>query len=472
MAPVTVALLALNVRAVAAGAWARQHGRRGLDMPDAQLIELFQRLAMALSLGFLVGIEREWKHRTAGEGERAAGVRTHAIIGLLGGVAAACLPAIGTVGFGAVTAGFAAALIVFKVRESERDGDLSVTGTMAALLVYALGAYCMMGDLRIAAAAGVALAGLLAFKEAIHAWVDRLTWKELRSALLILAATAIALPVLPDRAVDPWEAVNPRELWLLTILVAGASFAGYVAVRLLGSEVGVLAGAAAGSLVSSTVVTAELGRRVRAGETSAVIGASAATLAAAVSVARVTVLAAIAAAAILPEAAPPLAAAVVVFVAAAVALRWLARGVDRTSSTEQLQSPLYLWSVFQFAVFLGGVIVVGRIVADQFGQAGLLPFAATAGLADVDAVTLAAGSLVRGGLPVASGAHAVLVAVLVNTLSKGVIALVTGGWRYAGLYLAAAVAASVVAAAVWLFVTPLLAPIFGPQASLAPRLIG
>ena len=111
----------------------------------------------------------------------------------------------------------------------------------------------------------MALAALLAFKQALHDWLDKVTWKELRSALLILAATAIALPLLPDRAIDPWGAINPRELWLLTILVAGASFAGYVAVRVLGDEVGVLAGAAAGALVSSTVVTAELGRRVHGG---------------------------------------------------------------------------------------------------------------------------------------------------------------------------------------------------------------
>ncbi|MEZ5971177.1 MAG: DUF4010 domain-containing protein [Hyphomonadaceae bacterium] len=97
---------------------------------------------------------------------------------------------------------------------------------------------------------------------------------------------------------------------------------------------------------------------------------------------------------------------------------------------------------------MGAVIVIGRIVADGFGQAGLLPFAATAGLADVDAVTLAAGSLVRGGLEPAVGAHAVLIAVLMNTLAKGAIALATGGRRFAVHYLVAALAATIAAAAV------------------------
>ena len=441
-------------------------------MPDPVLIDMFQRLAMALGIGFLVGIERGWKHREAPEGTRAAGLRTHAVIGLTGGMSAALLPWIGHLGFAALALAFAAAFIVFKVRESQHDQDLSVTGTIAGLLVYALGAYALLGDLVIAAAVGVTLVGLLAFKDALHGWLEHVTWKELRSALIILAASAIALPLLPDRTIDPWDAINPRELWLLTIFVAGATFAGYVAVRVLGSDVGVLAGAAAGALVSSTVVTAELGRRVRKGETHAMVAGAAAAIAAAISVGRVIALLAVTGAPILPEAGPALATAILVFAAAAFAMRHFDREGDAGDSAQKIRSPLDLVSVAQFALFLGAVIVLGRIIADAFGQAGLLPFAATAGLADVDAVTLAAGSLVRGGLEPAVGAHAVMIAVLMNTLAKGAIAVVTGGWRYALLYFAAALAAALAAAAVWFIATPLLAPMFEEGASLAPRWIG
>lgn len=428
-------------------------------MPDPVLIEMFQRLAVALGIGFMVGIERGWRHREAPDGTRTAGLRTHAVIGLTGAMAGAMLPAIGAIGFAALSAAFASALILFKWMEAQKDGDVSVTGTIGALLVYILGAYAMWGDLRIAAAVGVALVALLAFKDALHGWLENVTWKELRSGLIILAASAIALPLLPDRTIDPWEAINPRELWFLTILVAGASFAGYVAVRVLGSDIGVLAGAAAGALVSSTVVTAELGRQVRSGDTHALIGGAASALAAAISVGRVIILLAVTAPAVVPEAGPALAAAVLVFVGAAFAMRLFDKQQAKVSS-EHLRSPLDLVSVAQFALFLGAVIIIGRIVADEFGQAGLLPFAATAGLADVDAVTLAAGSLVRGGLDAGVAAHAVMIAVLMNTLAKGVIAFVTGGWRYAGLYFAAAIAASIAAVAVWFLVTPLIQPMF------------
>ncbi|HYD87534.1 MAG TPA: DUF4010 domain-containing protein [Vitreimonas sp.] len=441
-------------------------------MPDLVLIDIFQRLAMALGIGFLIGVERGWQHREAPEGSRAAGLRTHAVIGLLGGVSGAMLPVIGQIGFAAFALAFAGAFLTFKVRESLKDQDVSVTGTIAGLLVYALGAYAMWGDLRVAAAVGVALAGLLAFKEALHGWLEAVTWKELRSALLILAATAIALPLLPDRTIDPWGAINPRELWLLTILVAGASFAGYVAVRVLGPDVGVLAGAAAGALVSSTVVTAELGRQVRKGETHAMVGGAAAAIAAAISVGRVIVLLAITSAVVLPEAGPAFAATVLVFVAAAFVMRARDKQTDVADGRGNLRSPLDLISVGQFALILGAIIIIGRVIADAYGQAGLLPFAATAGLADVDAVTLAASSLVRGGLDPAVGAHAVMLAVLMNTIAKGVIAFLTGGWKYAGLYFASAGAAALAGAAVWVWATPWLAPLFSQGASLAPLFFG
>lgn len=425
-------------------------------MPDPVFIDLIQRLAVAFGIGFLVGVERGWKHRDAADGARAAGLRTHAIIGLLGGICALLTPTVGQAGFAALTLAFAAALIWFKVRESERDHDLSVTGTIAALLVFALGAYAMHGDLWIAAAAGVTLAGVLTFKRGLHGWLDKLTWEELRSALLILAATAIALPLLPDRTIDIWSAINPRELWLLTILVAGASFAGYVAVRLLGPEIGVLAGAAAGALVSSTIVTAELGRRVHSGTSAVATAAAGASLAAAVSMSRVLILSAIAAAAAFPLVIAPIGAAALAFVGSAFALRAFA-GEAVQVREQKMQSPLKLTSVAQFAALLGAFIVIGRIVSERYGEGVLLPFAATAGVADVDAVTLAAGSLVRGGLDPLIGAHAIIIGAVVNTFSKGVIGFIAGGWRYAALYLGAALAAGAAGAAAWFIVGPFIA---------------
>ena len=104
-------------------------------------------------------------------------------------------------------------------------------------------------------AAAVATAALLALREKLHGWVTALTWPELRSGLVLLAMTFIALPLVPDDPVGPFGGVNPREIWLIAIVLAGVSFLGYAAVKYFGARHGVLLAAAAGGLVSSTAVT-------------------------------------------------------------------------------------------------------------------------------------------------------------------------------------------------------------------------
>jgi uncharacterized membrane protein (DUF4010 family) len=427
-------------------------------MDDAAILELFQRLGLALGIGFLVGVERGWRHRAAPEGSRAAGLRTHAVVGLFGGVAGALTPAIGAIGFAALLAAFAAPWVLFKLREADRDQDISVTGTLGGILVFALGAMATLGDMRIAAAGGVALTALYAFKSALHQWLTKLSWEEIRSCLLILAATAIALPLLPNRAIDPWGYFNPRELWLLTILVATASFAGYVAVKLLGARGGLAAGAAAGALVSSTLATVEVGRRVKAGAPAGV-GIAAACLASGIGLARIFVLVLVAAAPLMPFLWKPLGAAILIY--AAIGLMFWRKSDKRGEEEEAtpLQNPLELKAVLQFAGLLAAAILVGRIASSLWGEAGLLPFAATVGIADVDAVTLASGALNRSGVDAQIAAHAVLVAAAVNAASKTVLARASGGWGYAFGYGGASLVAALAAGGLLLLEAYRLIPI-------------
>ncbi len=93
-------------------------------------IELIERLAVALAIGLVIGIERGWKQREEGEGDRAAGLRTHALSGLLGGVWGALAlrraPG-GTIALGLAFAAFAAAIIVFRYREMIHDKTFGAT---------------------------------------------------------------------------------------------------------------------------------------------------------------------------------------------------------------------------------------------------------------------------------------------------------------------------------------------------------
>jgi len=409
-------------------------------------LDLFQRLGLALAIGLLAGVERGWREREAAEGRRTAGVRTYALSGLLGGVAAALSQALGDWAFVAVAFPFAAAFILFKQREQADEQDHSVTGVVAALLVFALGAYAVVGDMRVAAAAGVVAVGLLASKSLLHAWLRRLTWAELRSAIVLLAMTFVLLPALPNRGFGPYESVNPYELWALTIGLAGVSFVGYAATRIFGPSRGPILGSAVGALISSTAVTLHLAREERRAP-SAVAHAGMALLAGAVMAVRMGVIALL----LSPELFQRLAATLGVFAGASImaaALTFRVRGPATT--TAALKSPFDLVSVCKFAVVLGAVMAGARILSGLYGASGLLVVSALAGLADVDAVTVTASRMAAGGLDLRLAAYAVLLAGATDSLSKAVIATTVGGLRFGALFAGGTLLAAALA------VTPLV----------------
>ena len=248
---------------------------------------LIVRLAWALLIGLLVGLERGWRERDMPAGSRTAGIRTYGLSGLLGGLLAALSQAFGSsvlFAFGFV--GFAAVFGWFKWQEEKQAGTVSVTDVVAALAVFALGGLAVAGDYVAAAAGAVALAGLLASREPLHALLRRISWIELRSVLLLAGMTAIILPLLPNRTIDPWGGLNPWEIWFFTVLTAAISYGGYVAVRVFGPGKGILISGLAGALVSSTAVTVAFGRRASAGEQARPLAAGA-SLAAMISVLRV-----------------------------------------------------------------------------------------------------------------------------------------------------------------------------------------
>lgn len=254
---------------------------------------LLARLGLALAIGLLIGLERGWRERDAPDKSRTAGIRTYGISGLLGGIFAALALSLDAVSIlVAGFLGFAAIFAWYKLREAARDEDFSVTGVIAGLSVFALGAMAVVGDYQAAAGAGAALAAVLASRGILHRLLKRLTWIELRSAMILSVMTAIVLPLLPDHTVDPWGGLNPREIWFFTVFTAAISYFGYIARRLLGPTRGLIVSALTGAVISSTAVTLALGRSARTdGDIYPMAGA--ASLAAMVSVGRVCTVVAI-----------------------------------------------------------------------------------------------------------------------------------------------------------------------------------
>jgi uncharacterized membrane protein (DUF4010 family) len=390
------------------------------------LSELAMRLGLALALGFVIGLERGWKERDEGEGKRAAGIRTFSLIGLLGGVFGILSPGGEHVllAAGFITTGAIMALFIW--RENAREGDYSATTLVASLLTFMLGALAVLGDMSIAAGAGVATVGLLAYKTQLHGFLSRLTWTELRSGLLLAAMTFIALPLLPNRPLDPWGALNPHELWLITILIAAVSFVGYVAVKLVGPSRGLVLAAAVGGLVSSTAVTLSLARLARSNATQFGLLTGAIMASGAVMMARVLVLAGALNLSLATALAVPLLASALFQAAAAYVLITRNGSEAEAGKPEGLvhRNPFLLPEVFRFAAILAAVMLAAKVADSLFGSRGLMAVAAISGLADVDALTLSVANM---GPASATGVAAILLTLAVNSLAKSVYAGIAGG---------------------------------------------
>src|SRR5262249_18863557 len=236
--------------------------------------DLIPALGVGLGVGLLIGLARGWRRRGAPAGSRAAGIRTFALSGLLGGVIAALALALPkqeaggaaslAIVLGVAFAAYSAVIALFTRDENQAAGHFSPTTAIPGRLTFALRAYALLVGMSIAARGALAGTALVAAREELHGWVEKITWPELRSAVVLLAMTFIALPILPDAPLGPLGGVNPREVWLIAIVLASVSFLGYVAVKYFGARRGLLLAAAAGGVASSTAVTIANARRAAA----------------------------------------------------------------------------------------------------------------------------------------------------------------------------------------------------------------
>ncbi|CVI64126.1 putative membrane protein [Agrobacterium salinitolerans str. Hayward 0363] len=411
---------------------------------------LIPRLGLALAIGLLVGLERGWRERDAPAGSRTAGIRTYGITGLLGGVFGVLAAEQNSVfAFAAGFLGFAFSFSWFKLREARHDNDFSVTGVVAALCVFALGGLAVTAQYQAAAAGAAALAALLAGREVLHRLLKRLTWVELRSALVLAVMTAVGLSILPNRAIDPWGGFNPWEIWLFTVLSAAISYCGYIAVRLLGSTRGLLVTGLAGALVSSTAVTASFGQKAKSGENAWPL-AGVAVLAAAVSLLRILVIVLALSLTTFSLIAPAtLTAALVLGLSGAGLIR-----LQDTQSGQELnaKNPFDLAPLAIFAALFAATRTLNAVLLVWIGAGGFIALTALSAIFDADVAVLSALRTSAQNLSPDIVASAVLAALAANAAGRVFVAAVSGTLVYCGLLTAASIFAAGVGAVTYLLI--------------------
>ena len=380
--------------------------------------------AVALAAGFLIGFEREWTQALEKRRHAFAGARTFTLVSFAGALCALLSegPLLVAAGFLAI-GGLAGYAYAIEVRDSESRGG---TTEIALLAAYLLGVAAGRGETLLASAGAVTVALTLSLKHEVVRLARALSEAEIHATIRFLAVSVLILPIAPDRGFGPYGALNPRELWMMVVLISGLSFLGYWLVKALGPGRGSLAVGLVGGLASSTATTLSLSRRAKE-------GASPSSAAAGILMANVMMLARVALilGAVGPAAlltiAPALAAAAAAGVAAAVFL-FRRRGNDEAGNAVTLGNPFELKPALIFAGLLAVISVAAAAGADAFGPSGLYAIAAVSGLADLDAITLSAGRQAgAGALSQGVAGVAVLIAILANALTKGAMAASVGG---------------------------------------------
>ena len=326
--------------------------------------QLVLRLGASLAIGLLIGLERERNPSTK------AGVRTFALLALAGALAAllgekAGGPWLLPVGLAAV----AATLLVAHARDAAEQ-DPGTTTVAAACVCYLLGALAGVGDTGLAGGLGIAVTALLYFKPEIEGFSTALKRHEQVSILQFLVASFIVLPILPDRAFGPYEVLNPRNLWLMVVLISGIGLGGHIVLRVAGERHGVILTGILGGLVSSTATTVLYAQRSAGSDAMRRLATAVVPLSNLVPLARVALITAVVAPSILARLAPVLGAALAAGLAVTAAA--FRRGEPATPvPVPESRNPAELGAALRFGAFYGAVLLAAAWLSDLAGRHGL-----------------------------------------------------------------------------------------------------
>jgi uncharacterized membrane protein (DUF4010 family) len=386
--------------------------------------ELLTPIIVSACLGALIGLIRQWGDQHEQEAKEFAGLRTHALWSVLGCVSGYAGGKQEPYVLIAAMVGVAAHLIfpVLGRRDRQPPGSTSFAEALLTLLCGALVAW---GETRAAVLIAALTMVVLGSKKPIHSWARELTTADIRGTLQFVAITGVILPLVPNRPLGPLDAFNPYSTWLMVVIISGLGFAGYVAIRVLGTRSGILLTGIFGGLASSTASTLAFSRRSRESPALSEHYALAVVAACTIMLPRVLLAVGI----VNPELAFRLVTPFAIMAVPGLAfVTWVwirRRPAHRPGDTPALGNPLGLLTAMKFAALYALIAFLVRVFRAQGWTDGLLPLSFVSGLTDLDAIAL---SLAREGTDghATTAALAVTVAAVANTLLKAGLAVALG----------------------------------------------
>lgn len=394
---------------------------------------------IALAIGALMGIERERKIKRT----EFAGIRTFMLISLMGALSANLSGAFPLV-FPAALLGLIILILASYIVTTWDDGDVGLTGEVAAIIAFLLGALCFSYDYRLAVILAIIVTAILALKRYIHVFVRKISEREMIDTLKFLMIAFVVLPLLPDAPMGPWGVFNPSRIWLMVVFISGISYAGYIAMKVIGPGRGLGATGVIGGLVSSTAVVTAMAGRVRESEFLMGPAVFAAVVASSMMFLRMLFEVAVINPSLLGFIAPPM----IVMGGLGFLLGFLfTRTPSDMESDIKIENPFSIKPALIFGALFMGILFISKAASIYLGRSGLLIAAMVSGVADVDAITVSL-SVLAGAGSISSGtaAAAITIAGISNTLVKTGIAFLLGTKKFGkrvGMVFLAVIAAGV-----------------------------
>jgi uncharacterized membrane protein (DUF4010 family) len=339
------------------------------------------KMAIAVLIGMLVGMEREWSNKDVG-------VRSFAIVSLLGMLAS-------VIGVNIAIASLIGVLLLvaaMNARSILTDRSLEITTSAALIVNYLLGVLVGLGHIFTPVAGAIVMTMLLAWKTELSRFAGGLQPSEIRSAVLLGLIGFVIYPVLPNRYVDPWQLFNPSDAWISVIAIAGIGFVNYVLLRIYSTR-GLYLGAVFGGLVNSSATVAELASRAQ--ETGMITRTTTLCLLTTIAMfARNLILATLFSPRSLSATLVPLLAMTLV----AGFWIWRDRAIeDKLAGSLTLNSPISLAKVVWFGLLFIVIQVVGTLLTRFFGSYGMLATGIFGGLVSSASTTAAASTMAMHG---------------------------------------------------------------------------
>lgn len=406
-------------------------------MEDLTLI--FQKLGVALGLGLLVGMQRQQAH------SELAGIRTFPLITVWGALCALLslkfggwILALGAVSIAIIM--FAGNLIKLQTSKNAEPG---VTTEMAAMLMFGVGAYAVIGHTLVALAVGGGVAVLLQFKRPLHDFVKKIGNDDAMAIMQFVLIALVILPILPNQNYGPYNVFNPFEIWTVVVLIVGIGLGSYLCYRLLGDRVGTLLAGVLGGLISSTATTVAYARRTKEQPSTVPLAALVVLIASSIVFARVVVEILFVGPANALQMVIPIG-AMFALMAAMSAIAYVRVTKDGEHPAPQ-GNPAQLKGAITFGLIYSAVMFAVAAAKDHFGDSGLYIVSVISGLTDVDALTLSTSQLVKQNrLDPSVAWHLILIGALSNLVFKGGMVAALGApqlWKYIVPAFAVAVAA-------------------------------